>query len=102
MIFKKHQNLFFIIFLINLVGCTSGNNDVSNIGAPPGDHSPITDIIEDIINTDTPEIKKVNLEVAQISKEANDDPDYTITKEDEELLLQEGIIEETEIKEWVK
>jgi uncharacterized protein YcfL len=105
-VLKHHKLFFLIIYCFYLVGCTSGDSSaVANNSpalTPVAGDSPIKDIIDDITNAENAEIKKVTQEVTQLSKEINNDPIYVITAEDESFLVQEGLVEESEIKEWVK
>jgi hypothetical protein len=70
---KKHHRLFYaLVYCFCFLGCTSGSGSGASSGDAPklpvvGD-SPVRDIIEDIINMEAPEIKKVSQEVVQISK----------------------------------
>lgn len=88
--------LSFVIVLL-LTSCTGG-------GGSEGVGSSILDPVKEIIGGGTPaDVKQTQTEVIEIQKTINNDPPYQITADDQDFLMSESIIDDqSEIKSWVK
>lgn len=89
--------LSLLVAVIFLQSCTAGG------GAAPSVLTPVKEIINDLIGSEPPEVKKAQEQVVVIKNTLNSDIDYQITIEDQNLLTEESLLDdESEIKTWVK
>lgn len=81
-----------------LTACTGGGgSDAGSIVEP------VKEIIGDIIGTTPADVKNVQKKVQTLQQNSNQDPNYLLSKEEQELLLTESLIDDpSEIKDWVK
>jgi hypothetical protein len=88
-----------IVIFSTVTGCTgSGGSD-----SGPSSLQPVKEIVGDIIGTTPADVKSAQKEVQNLQQQLNQDPNYEILNEDQELLLSESLIDDaSEIKGWVK
>ncbi len=90
----KHNISLVIIFSgLLITSCTNSGSSSTSISS----------LIGDIIGT-TPEASKTaEKQVQEIQASLNQDPNYQLTTEDQNLLVSESLIDDqSEIKSWVK
>lgn len=96
-------SVWIAVFLLLLSSCTSDSGGSRAKSLLPSITQPIKEIVDDIIGDDVPEVAETQKLVDQIQKDANQDPVFQITNEDQAFLESVNLLDDpTEISGWVK
>lgn len=89
------KQITFVILFLAVTGCTSGSGSSSS--------NPLSSLITKIKGDSSSAVpKELGNQLNELQQKLNQDPSYQLTREDQDLLVSEGISDNGALKAWVK